>query len=194
MRVEAINLLESTRTKAESATIRVPRQTTEGSEFVNLREDPTGIARIAAASEHPPLAAFLVAINGEGSLFSTVGIRVCSSASSQSGEEFSFHSQVDLIFAHQPFNFIADHYEDAVRRLVELWMKDSADSLTARLEILPCQFESHSREGVGLRIVFTARGASAEQARTRWSLGLMKVQQALLFVSRAMRQNLGVSE
>ena len=194
MRAEAINLLESTRTKADSETIRVPGQTAEGSEFVNLREDPAAIARIKAASEHPPFAAFLAAINGEGSLFSTVGIRVWSSAPSQSGEESTFHSQVDLIFAHQPFNFVAAHYEDAVHRLVELWMKDSADSLTARLEILPCRFESPPNEGVGLRIVFTARGASAEQARTRWALGLMKVQQALLFVSRAMRQNLGVSE
>jgi hypothetical protein len=73
-------------------------------------------------------------------------------------------------------------------------MKDSADSLTAQLEILPCRFASSSSEGVGLRIVFTARGASGEQARTRWGLGLMKVQQALLFVSRAMRQSLGVRE
>jgi hypothetical protein len=194
MRVEAINLLRSSGTKAISEIIEVHSQGGEDSEHLNLREDPSAMARIAAASQHPTLAAFLVAINGEGSFFSTVGVKVWTSDPLQTGEDTRFHSQVDLIFTHQPFNLVDDHYEDVVRRLMELWMKDSADSLTAQLEILPCRFISPSSEGVGLRIVFTARGSSAEQARTRWGLGLMKVQQALLFVSRAMRQSLGVRE
>lgn len=194
MRVEAINLLGSSNPKADAETVKVPWQGDDGSEFINLREDPAAIARMAAASEHPPLAGFLAAINGQGSLFSTVRLRVWPSAPSQPGEEPAFHSRVDMIFAHQPLNLVADHYDDAVRRLVDLLMKDSADSHTARLEILPCTFESLSCEGVGLRIWFTARGASAEQARTRWALGLMKLQQALLFVSRAMRQNLSIND
>ena len=194
MRVEAIDLLESARTKAESETIRVPWQSADGTKYVNLRENPEAISGIAAALEHPPMAGFLSAINGDSSLFSTVRVKIWASAPSQSGEEPSFQSRIDLIFAYQPFNFVAGHYDEAVRRLVELCMKDSADSLTARLEILPCLFDGQSNLGAGLRIVFTARGASPEQARTRWGLGLMKLQQALLFVSRAMRQNLAVGE
>lgn len=194
MRVEAINLVGSSNPKANAEAIKVPWQCDDGTEYFNLREDPAAIARIAAASEHPPLAGFLVAINGQGSLFSTVRLKVWAAAPSQTGEEPAFHSRVDMIFAHQPFNLEANHYDEAVRRLVDLGMKDSADFLTARLEILPCIFDNPSNKGVALRIGFTARGASAEQARTRWALGLMKLQQALLFISRAMRQNLAVNE
>jgi hypothetical protein len=194
MRVEAINLVGSSNSKANAEAIKVPWQSSDGTEYINLREDPAAIARIAAAAENPPLAGFLAAINGQGSLFSTVRLKVWASAPSQAGEEPAFHSRVDMIFAHQPFNLVADQYEDAIRRLVDLGMKDSADFLTARLEILPCTFDNSSNEGVGLRIGFTARGASAEQARTRWALGLMKLQQALLFISRAMRQALAVNE
>jgi hypothetical protein len=64
------------------------------------------------------------------------------------------------------------------------------ENLTTRLEIVPCQFEKV--KGAALRVALTAQGSTAEQARTRWSLGIVRVQQALLFVSRAMRLKLGI--
>ena len=101
-----------------------------------------------------------------------------------------------MIFTRDEFNFTQERYEDAVRRLVELWMKDfaSADTLTVRLEMVPCRYAAQDRVGIALRVMLAARGATPEQAETRWGLGLARVQQALLFVSRAMRVKLGLED
>ena len=98
MRVEAINLLRSSGTKANSEIIEVHSQGGEETEHLNLREDPSAMARIAAASQHPPLAGFLAAINGEGSLFSTVGIKVWTSdpLANGRGHQIPFSGGFDL--------------------------------------------------------------------------------------------------
>jgi hypothetical protein len=185
MRVEAANLLDT-----NAAPLIVSRGDSAG-DFLDLRENPAAITEIAAAREHSPLAGFLVAINGEDSLFSTVRSKVWAEEPAPGGTDHSFKSRVDLIFAHDLFNYSAEKYEEIVRRLVELWMRDpGTENLTTRLEIVPCQLEKV--KGAALRIVLTAQGSSVEQARTRWGLGIVRVQQALLFVSRAMRQKLGI--
>jgi hypothetical protein len=188
MRVEAVNSAG-----VSSATIRFLGSGAGADAHVDLREDPAAIGKIAAASENPPLASFLAAVNGAGSLFCTARAKARDDAGANSSGEFSFHSAVDLMFAQESFNFIPERYEEVVRRLVELWMRDSSgDTLSVRLEILPCQYGASGKEGAALRLTLTSKSASAEQARIRWGLGIVKVQQALLFVSRAMRQKLGI--
>jgi len=132
-------------------------------------------------------------VNGPGSLFATVRAKVWDEASSAAGRGIHIHSRVDLMFARPEFNFMPERYEDAVQRLVALWMRDtSGDALSVRLEILPCNYNAaktggaDKTEGAALRLTLTSRSASAEQARIRWGLGIVRVQQALLFVSRAM--------
>jgi hypothetical protein len=72
-------------------------------------------------------------------------------------------------------------------------MKDlGADTLAAKLEILPCNYMAAGRSGAALRITLTARAANMDQARTRCGIGLIRLQQAILFVSRAMKQKLGI--
>jgi hypothetical protein len=189
MRVEALNSLN-----AAWAAIEVPWQDAGGEAYLDLRGNPDFIGQIAPAIEHSPLAGFLAVVNGEGSLFTTVQAKVWAEAPANEQRESAFHSRVDMVLTHEEFNFMPERYEDAVRRLVELWMKDfaSTDTLAVRLEMLPCRFMAQNRTGIALRVVLTARGATVEQARTRWGLGLARVQQALLFVSRAMRQKLGL--
>jgi hypothetical protein len=188
MRVEAVNSLG-----VSTRAIEFPWSGASSDEFVDLRENPAALARIRAASENPPLATFLAAVNGAGSLFSTARSKVWGEASAQPGGEFTFHSRVDLIFSQESFNLMPERYEDVARRLVELWMRDtSGDALSVRLEILPCAYGAAKTEGAALRLILSARSASAEQARIRWGLGIVRVQQALLFVSRAMRQKLGI--
>ncbi len=191
MRVEAVNSLG-----VSSAGIEIPWSGADGDSYSDLRENPGAISQIGAAQENSPLAGFLAAVNGAGSLFSTVRAKVWEESA---GAEFTFHSRVDLMFARAEFNFIPERYEDAVQRLVALWMKDtSGDTLSVRMEILPCDYVlantggAEKREGAVLRLTLTSRSASAEQARVRWGLGIVRVQQALLFVSRAMRQKLGI--
>jgi hypothetical protein len=188
MRVEAVNSLG-----VSGGTIEVPWSSADGDHYIDVRENPSAIAQIRAARENSPMAGFLLAVNGAGSLFATVRAKVWDEPASQSGTEFTFHSRVDLIFARAEFNFIPERYEDAVQRLVTLWMKDSSgDALSVRMEILPCAYGAEKKEGAALRLTLTARSASAEQARVRWGLGIVRVQQALLFVSRAIRQKLGI--
>jgi hypothetical protein len=189
MRVEAVDSLS-----VAEMTIEVPWQDAGGDSYIDLREDPDSVARIAAASDHPPLAGFLAVVNGEGSLFSTVRAKTWTETLPQESGEYAFHSRIDMIFTLEEFNFMPERYEDAIRRLIELWMKDfaSADTVAVRLEMLPCRFAGEGRTGIALRVILSARGASPEQARTRWGLGLVRVQQALLFISRAMRQKLGL--
>jgi hypothetical protein len=188
MRVEAVNSLG-----VSSGAIEFPWSAADGHRYLDLRENPEAITQIPAAQEYSPLAGFLTAVNGAGSLFATVRAKVWEEPTSQSVVEFTFHSRVDLMFARPEFNFIPERYEDAVQRLITLWMKDtSGDALSVRMEILPCAYGDAKKEGAALRLTLTTRSASAEQARVRWGLGIVRVQQALLFVSRAMRQKLGI--
>jgi hypothetical protein len=188
MRVEAVNSLG-----VSGTAIEVSWSGADGDSYLDLRENPAAIAQISAARENSQLAGFLTAVNGAGSLFSTARAKVWEESGAQAGTEFTFHSRVDLMFARVEFNFIPERYEDAVQRLVALWMKDSSgDSLSVRMEILPCAYGQEKKEGAALRLTLTSRSASAEQARVRWGLGIVRVQQALLFVSRAMRQKLGI--
>jgi hypothetical protein len=194
MRVEAVNSLG-----VKSASIEFPSNGAEGEQYIDLREIPAAIAQISAARENPPLASFLSAVNGPGSLFATIRAKVWDETGAHAATDFTFHSRVDLMFAQESFNFMPERFEDVVRRLVDLWMRDSSgDTLSARLEILPCNYDSTraggaaKTEGGALRLTLTAKSTTAEQARIRWGLGIVRVQQALLFVSRAMRQKLGI--
>jgi hypothetical protein len=188
MRVEAVNSLG-----VIGVAIEIPWSGAEGDTYLDLRENPPAIAQINAARENTPLMTFLTSVNGPGSLFATVRAKVWDEQNAQPGGDFTFHSRMDLMFAQSAFNFMPERYEDTVQRLVVLWMRDtSGDTLSVRLEILPCAYGSEKKEGAALRLTLTARSTSAEQARVRWGLGIVRVQQALLFVSRAMRQKLGI--
>jgi hypothetical protein len=191
MRVEAVNSLS-----VAAAAVEFSWHKADGEVYLDLRENPSLIGQIEAANEHAPLAGFLAIVNGEGSLFITIRSKVWAEALVREEGESAFHSSVDMIFSREEFNFMAERYEDAVRRLVELWMKDfaSADTLAVRLEMIPCRYGASDRMGIALRVVLTAQGATPEQARIRWGLGLARVQQALLFVSRAMRVKLGLED
>jgi hypothetical protein len=188
MRVEAVNSLG-----VSGGAIEVPWSGPDGDAYLDLRGNTAAISQIEVAREYSPLAGFLTVVNGAGSLFATVRAKVWEETALHAGAEFTFHSRVDLMFARNEFNFTSKRYEDAVQRLVALWMKDtSGDALSVRMEILRCAYGTEKKEGAAMRLTLTSRSASAEQARVRWGLGIVRVQQALLFVSRAMRQKLGI--
>ena len=119
MRVEAANLLDTT-----AAPLRISRQNTESTEYIDLRDNPGAITQISASRGHTAMAGFLLAINGEGSLLSTVRSKIWAEEPTQPQGEHLFRSRIDLIFAHDAFNYSAEKYEEVVRRLVELWMRD----------------------------------------------------------------------
>jgi hypothetical protein len=191
MRVEAANLLGSGRG------IEVPwkHSADDGEEYFDLRTDASLLARIGAAKEYLPLGTFLAELHGEQSVFSSVRAKtwIDQPGGNENGGGWEFHSRCDLILHYEQLRYTTAHAEDVMRRLVDLWMREpSAESLRVRIELLPCKFVAEGREGGALRIEVAARGENAEQARMRWGLGLARVQQALLFVSRAIRQKAGI--
>jgi hypothetical protein len=76
-----------------------------------------------------------------------------------------------------------------VEKMVEL-LNDagSAEWLAAQLSLLP---DPKGAAGWALTLRLVAQGNSAEQAALRWGLGVAHVQQALLFTSRYLRQQMG---
>lgn len=161
--------------------------------YFDLREDPRAIGHIEAARRHPPLRNFLVALNSDDSVFSTArckaGLPQAAAASGAEACEFSSH--VDLVFAPDPFNFERARYDSLAQRLQDLLSREtSPDSLHSELHIRPCRFRAAGRPGFCLRILLSARGATPQQAELRWGLGLARIQQALLFLSRIIRQQI----
>jgi hypothetical protein len=76
-----------------------------------------------------------------------------------------------------------------LEKLVELLRgAGSADTLAARLCLSPDAGAGAKSGGLALQLRLEARGNSAEQASLRWGLGVVHVQQALLFTSRYLRQ------
>jgi hypothetical protein len=191
MRFEVVNRLNSA-----ASSIEFPWGGASNG-YLDLRKSPLEIQRIEAARQNSPLAGMLAASNSPPSIFCTVRAKVAQERNEKESPDDAeqFFSRIDFVFAYPSLNSGSAHGEDAARRIVDLWMKDDAAAhLQARLEILPCRFVAQNTSGAALRITLTARGNSAEQARMRWGLGIARLQQSLLFVSRAMRQKLAIED
>jgi len=159
-------------------------------DYVELRGNPQGAQRIPAALENPPLLNFLNSVNAPESLFASFGASASEPpAEASAASPGVFRSQVTLVFSELALNLQRDLYEQLAVQLAGLLLRESGDALSCDLEVAQCAFAAG--EGQCLRIALTARAANAEQARIRWGLGLARVQQALLYCSRHMRQKLG---
>jgi hypothetical protein len=159
-------------------------------ECYNLRLDPAGLERIEGARRHLPLRNLLTHLNAADSLFSTCGSKVWSAEQDDPSEPFVFASRVDLIFLREDANFGSGPYENLAKRLAELLEREPAEALRVELQIAAVEFGGGSG-GFSMRISLYAQGTTAGQAELRWGLGLARVQQALLFVARGLRQELG---
>jgi hypothetical protein len=81
-----------------------------------------------------------------------------------------------------------------IEKLVELLKEaGSAESLGARICLTSESGAEAKPAGLALKLHLEARGNSAEQAALRWGLGVAHLQQALLFTSRYLRQQIGQS-
>lgn len=161
-------------------------------DYFDLRENPRGIDRITAARQYLPLRNFLAAVNSADSVFTSASARAQPhSPPGSSGEANDFSSQTSLVFADHSLNFERDRYAELAARLKGLLERDAGDALQVILRIAACQFTGENRQGYGLSILLIAKGSSAEQAEMRWGLGLARLQQALMFSARAVRQQLG---
>jgi hypothetical protein len=128
------------------------------------------------------LRGFLAAIDSDDSLFACdardpayVGADVCSA-------DFALRFRAERLRGSRRMHL------SLVEKLVELLkVAGSSESLVAFLALLPGTGEM----ALGIRL--EARGSSAEQAGLRWGLGVAHLQQALLFASRYLRQQMAQS-
>jgi hypothetical protein len=163
--------------------------------YLDLRETPKAIEQVPAARRHPPLRTFLAAVNSGDSLFTTLRSKAWPEAAGTGSEAvYEFASRIDLVFASERLQSSLAAHGDLVERLRALLTKeDESAPLRAELSLVPCRFRAQGTQGCALRIVLRARGARPEQAELRWGLGLARIQQALLFTSRALRQQMGMA-
>jgi len=175
---------------SEDEALEIPwENTATGSRYLDLRENPRAIEQIQEARQYMPLRSFLAAVNSADSVFATARCRTSSSP----GTENEFVSWIDLVFAPalEDFNFDRGHFERAADRLLELLAQDAAsEALRGRLLLRRCRYVDADRWGFCLTLVLSARGETSGQAELRWGLALARVQQALLFTSRVIRQHL----
>jgi hypothetical protein len=176
-------------TEDRDARLEVPWKSPGGTEFVDLRGTPTAIREIEPARRHRPLHNFLTMLNSGDSVFSTAYCKVW--LEPERGETSEFASQIDVFFAPEELNLQRGHYEGLCEQLLELLTQDAGDTLRAELHVRRCHFRASGANGYCLAIVLRAQGETAGQAELRWGLGLARVQQALLFVSRGVRHWLG---
>ena len=156
------------------------------SERFDLRDDPRSIGRIEAARQHPSLRGLLLNLNEDESPFSTLACKVWS-VEEGGAEPSEFASCIDLVASQDGRQLDEAQYQDMARRLAELLEHEPGDALRVELQILPAEF-ANGRQGFCLRLLLFSRAAAQEQAQLRWTLGLARVQQALLFLARTIRQ------
>ncbi len=165
--------------------------------YVDLRADAKAIDRLEQARQHLPLRSFLAAANSGDSLFSTARCKTwlaeknAPPSDPDSAEPCEFASRIDLFFAAEPLNFDRNRYTSVAQRLQDLLSHEAGpESQRCELRIQPCYFRALDRQGSCLEIQLVARGATPDQARLRWGLALARIQQALLFISRILRQQI----
>lgn len=171
--------------------LELPWQSASG-HFLDIRRNARAIYQIEAARQYPPLGRYLATVNSEDSVFATATARVQSAEPVWPGAPCHFSCRIALLFAEEKFNFTPGHLQGLMTQLEKLLGSEGGpDSLTLTLRIGPCRFARMEREGFHLALTLSAAGESPEQAELRWGLGLVRIQQALLFLSRVVRQHLG---
>ncbi len=160
-------------------------------DYPDLRENPQAVQQVPAARQYLPLRNFLISVNGPESIFATSEATTKSDEpTAVSGGSHEFASQAELVFAAPHFNWDPVHYIELCSSLKELLERDPSDAVHAVLKISPCNFTDEGRQGYRLGIRLVAEGDSPQQAELRWGLALTRVQQALLFLSRGLKQHL----
>lgn len=142
------------------------------------------------AADNRALQAFLGSLNTEDSLFRATTC-VLQPAAPASAETPSFSGGVVLSFSKEAHNRDRGLYYILFEKLAELLKEaGSADALEVRLGLCSQTEPGAPAARHSLVLELISRGSSREQAELRWGLGIVHIQQALLFTSRLLRQQL----
>jgi hypothetical protein len=161
-----------------------------------LVQDQAGSPAVEDAGSERALRSFFAAIESDDSLFTCeapvprIGDRAATSipAGALCSGDFVLRFRGESLGGNRRLHF------SLVEKLVELLKADgSAEWLAARICLASDSGAEAKPPGFALRLRLEAQGSSSEQAALRWGLGVAHVQQALLFTSRYLRQQIGQS-
>ncbi len=142
------------------------------------------------AAENRALQAFLASLNSEDSLFRAAPCTLQAAAPALA-EAPSFSEGVVLSFSNEAHNRDRGLYYVLIEKLTELLKEaGSANALEVHLGLCNQAEPGAPTARNSLVLELIARGSSREQAELRWGLGVAHLQQALLFISRLLRQQL----
>ena len=142
------------------------------------------------AADNRALQAFLASLNDEDSLFRAT-LCALQLAAPTPAETPSFSGSVVLSFSSEAHNRDRGLYYVLIEKLTELLKEaGSANALEVRLGLCNQAEPGAPTARNSLVLELMARGSSREQAELRWGLGVAHLQQALLFTSRLLRQQL----
>lgn len=144
------------------------------------------------------LRSFFAAIESDDSLFTceAPGARIAGGALGGTGTAGAALCSGDFVLRFRGASLGGNRrlHFSLVEKLVELLKADgSAGWLAAHICLASDSGAEGQPAGFALRLRLAAQGSSAEQAGLRWGLGVAHVQQALLFTSRYLRQQIGQS-
>jgi hypothetical protein len=136
---------------------------------------------------------FLAALENEDSLFNL--LEPLGTACEESGEESTLSGEIVFAFRERNLAEQKNLHFLLLGKLIELLKKEGAkETLEAKICVIAGGRDRQSPEGNALCIQLMARGQSTAQAMLRWSLGLAQLQQAMLFISRYLRQQVARGE
>ena len=151
-------------------------------------QDGAAVPAVDDAGVDRALRSFLAAIESDESLFACEASGIAVAGGGLCGGDFVLRFRGANLAGSRRLYF------SLVEKLVELLNEaGSAESLAARICLTSESGAEAKPAGFALRLHLDARGSSAEQASLRWGLGVAHVQQALLFTSRYLRQQIGQS-
>jgi hypothetical protein len=136
---------------------------------------------------------FLAALQNEDSLFN-LEEPIRGPVGEESEKESALSGEMVLAFKERNLAEQKSLHFLLIEKLIELFKKGgSQETLEAKICVLGSS-ERQDFQGNALCIQLTAKGQSAAQAMLRWSLGLAQLQQAVLFISRYLRQQVARNE
>jgi hypothetical protein len=159
-------------------------------------QDKVGWPAVEDAGTERALRSFFAAIESDDSLFTCEAPRTWLGDGSLADGASVVWCSGDFVLRFRGESLSGNRrlHFSLLEKLVELLKAaGSAEWLLAHMCLTSDSGEEANPAGLALRLRLEAQGNSSEQAALRWGLGVAHVQQALLFTSRYLRQQIGQS-
>jgi hypothetical protein len=179
----------------DAAALEVPWISEDGAaRYYDLKQHPDLVLQIPEAIQSPELSAFLTRINAQGFPLETVKCDAWFSREIAPEEEIfnaagKYVSYVDLIFAGDAQRLSFENHEALAKNLCALLKRAPEMAASVELVIRRCYFHpeetpAESHDGFCITAYVSGFGEDEPEARRRWSIALVLLQNALVQAAR----------